>query len=159
MIRDRIHAAARAAKLPAMLATALLFALVAGCAGNTPPAAECPQPRFTDRAPDDYLQRQNPLPRSRDNLKAAEQLYLGGNGSAGCAACHGEQGNGLGPLADRFNPRPRNFACAATVNGIPDGQLFWIIRFGSPGTAMPPHAELSDDQTWQLVHYLRKLAR
>lgn len=151
MNRTRIH-----------LAALLFSCLLAGCAGNNPPAAECPQPRFTDRAPDDYLQRQNPLPRSRDNLKAGEQLFLGGNGSTGstgCAACHGEQGNGLGPLAGQFNPRPRNFACAATVNGIPDGQLFWIIRFGSPGTAMPAHAEFSDEQTWQLVHYLRKLAR
>jgi len=62
-------------------------------------------------------------------------------------------------MSDQFEPRPRNFACAQTVNGIPDGQLFWIIRFGSPGTAMPPHPHFSDGQVWQLALYLRTLAR
>jgi cytochrome c1 len=56
-------------------------------------------------------------------------------------------------------PRPRNFACAQTVNGIPDGQLFWIVRFGSPGTSMPPHPAFSDEQVWKVVAYLRRLAR
>ena len=46
-----------------------------------------------------------------------------------------------------------------TINGVPDGQLFWIIRFGSPDTAMPPHPALSDEQLWQLVFYLRQLAK
>ena len=45
------------------------------------------------------------------------------------------------------------------MNGIPDGQLFWIIRYGSPDTAMPPSNTLSDEQVWQLVNYLRHLAK
>lgn len=143
-----------------MTIAATLLACLASCAGNGgAPAAECPQPRFTGAAPDDYLQRQNPLPRDRADLEAARSLYLGSGGKAGCATCHGERGDGLGVLASQFNPRPRNFACAATVNGIPDGQLFWIIRYGSPGTAMPAHPEFDEQQTWQLVHYLRELAR
>jgi mono/diheme cytochrome c family protein len=44
------------------------------------------------------------------------------------------------------------------VNGIPDGQLFWIIRHGSPDTAMPPSRNLNDQQVWQLVAYIRQLA-
>ena len=38
---------------------------------------------------------------------------------------------------------------------LPDGQLFWIIRNGSQGTAMPAFKNLHDDQIWQLIHYLR----
>ena len=45
-----------------------------------------------------------------------------------------------------------------TIDGVPDGQLFWIIRFGSPGTKMPPNPRFSDEQVWQLVAYLRQLA-
>lgn len=65
---------------------------------------------------------------------------------------------GNGSLASRFDPRPRNFACRQTVNGIPDGQLHWIIANGSPATAMPSNGFLDDGEIWQLVIYLRSLA-
>jgi mono/diheme cytochrome c family protein len=124
-----------------------------------PPPGECPQPRFTGKAPDEYYRLSNPQPATEQSLRAAERMYVGGKSNFGCAACHGRRGDGKGEMAAQFVPRPRNFACAQTVNGIPDGQLFWIIRFGSPGTAMPSHEEFSDEQIWQLVHYLRKLAK
>ncbi len=139
----------------AALAAALV--MVAGAAGALPPASECPQPRFTGKAPDDYYQRRNPLPAGAD-LRAAERLYKGDGKGVACATCHGANGDGRGPMSDMFDPAPRNFACAQTINGIPDGQLFWIIRFGSPKTSMPPHPALSDEQVWQLVAYLRRLA-
>ena len=48
---------------------------------------------------------------------------------------------------------------AKTVNDIPDGQMFWIIRFGTPAGAEPPHKDFSDEQIWQLVLHLRRLAK
>jgi mono/diheme cytochrome c family protein len=122
-------------------------------------ASDCPQPRFTGKAPEEFLARKNPIGATERDLAAAERLYAGPRNKIGCATCHGATGNGKGPMSDHFSPPPRNFACAKTVNGIPDGQLFWIIRYGSPGTAMPPHRELTDQQIWQLVTYLRRLAR
>ena len=68
-------------------------------------------------------------------------------------------GDGKGYLAAQYDPRPRNFLCTATINGIEDGQLFWIIQNGSPGTAMPPSGNLTDIQIWSIVNYLRKLAQ
>jgi mono/diheme cytochrome c family protein len=138
---------------------ALAIALLAGAAlgaAAAPPPSECPQPRFTGRAPDAYYGRENPL-RDADPAEG-RRLYLGDGRGLSCATCHGPKGDGRGELASQFDPHPRNFACAQTVNGIPDGQLFWVIRFGSPGTAMPPHPKLTDDQVWKLVAYLRRLA-
>jgi len=123
-----------------------------------PPAAECPQPRFTGKASAEYLERTNPLPSDADT-GAARRAYLGDGRGLACATCHGKEGDGRGPMASQFSPPPRNFRCAQTVNGIPDGQLFWIIRFGSPGTSMPPHPDFSDAEVWAMVAYLRKLAR
>jgi len=125
--------------------------------GDIPPE-QCPQPRFTDKAPDRYYGLLNPLQPNKEDLAAARKRYLGKDGHFGCEACHGQDGGGNGPLASQFDPRPRNFACAQTINSIPDGQLFWIIRYGSPGTAMPPHPEYTEQETWQLVLYLRQLA-
>jgi len=41
---------------------------------------------------------------------------------------------------------------------ISDGQLFWIIRNGSPGTGMPAFKNLKDREIWLIVLYLRKLS-
>jgi len=45
------------------------------------------------------------------------------------------------------------------MNEIPDGQLYWVIKNGSPGTGMMSFAGLPDEQVWQLVHYIRSLAK
>ncbi|HEX9743495.1 MAG TPA: molybdopterin-dependent oxidoreductase, partial [Nitrospiraceae bacterium] len=68
-------------------------------------------------------------------------------------------GNGAGPLGAGLIPPPRNFTCGSTMKDITDGQLFWVIKHGSPGTGMMPFSGLSDDEVWQLIHYLRSLAR
>jgi mono/diheme cytochrome c family protein len=122
------------------------------------PKSECPQPRFTGSAPQEYLDRKNPVPADADAARA-RSIFMGDGDRVACAKCHGEKGDGRGPMSAMFDPHPRNFRCAQTVSGIPDGQLFWIIRFGSPGTSMPPHPKLSDEQIWQLVAYLRQLSR
>lgn len=140
------------------LLAAALLAAVSLSASAAPPADECPQPRFTGKAPDEYYQRPNPLDPATD-LAEAERIFKGSSNAISCAACHGEKGDGRGRMASMFDPRPRNFQCAATVRGIPDGQLFWIIRFGSPGTSMPGHPNLSDTQVWQMVLYLHSFLR
>jgi hypothetical protein len=61
-------------------------------------------------------------------------------------------------MSSGLKPPPRNLTCSETMAGISDGQLFWIIRNGSPGTGMMAFAGLSDEQTWQLILYVRSLA-
>ena len=124
---------------------------------QTPSPEQCPQPRFTGQAPEPLYSRVNPLEASNANLRAGRELYEDVS-NPGCAVCHGARGAGDGQLAGQFDPRPRNFSCAATIDGIPDGQLFWIIQNGSPGTAMPPFDYFSDEEIWQLVSYLRSLS-
>lgn len=144
-----LSGAIRLATFPAWLVVAALPAFAA--------PAECPQPRFTGKAPDEYYKRINPL--IAGSTRPGELIFQGDVGSANCALCHGKKGDGRGPLSGQYDPPPRNFACAQTINGVPDGQLFWIIRFGSPGSAMPPHSSLKDEEVWQLVLYLRQLAK
>lgn len=125
---------------------------------SQPPPEECPQPRFTGKAPEPDYSFKNPLEASEENLTTGQTYYEGKTKGPGCVKCHGIKGEGNGPLASQYKPRPRNFACAETVNEIPDGQLFWIIKNGSAGTAMPDHPFYTDEDIWQIVLYLRKLA-
>src|SRR5207244_4428487 len=85
----------------------------------------------------------NPLAGRADAAAAGQRVY-----AQTCQSCHGPAGQGdRGPALDsgRF------------THGSGDGDLFHTIRAGVPGTQMPPFARLSDEQTWQLVTYLRTL--
>ncbi len=58
-------------------------------------------------------------------------------------------------MAQGLSPMPRNFTCSETMKEISDGQMFWIIRNGSPGTGMPAYKFLSEDEIWKLILYIR----
>jgi mono/diheme cytochrome c family protein len=121
--------------------------------------AACVQPRSTAKAPDEFLSRTDPLPALSSTTQAGKALFLKTAQPVACAMCHGEQGNGKGVMAAALVPPPRNFTCSAMMQDIPDGQLFWIIKNGSPGTGMMAFVGLQDEQVWQLVHYIRSLAK
>lgn len=120
---------------------------------------KCPQPRFTEQAPVAVYNLKNPLQNSVAVMNAGEELFMDTSAAVPCMQCHGSNGDGRGAMASMFDPPPRNFSCRKTVDGVPDGQLFWIIKNGSPGTSMPAFNKLSDEEIWQLVHYIRKLAK
>jgi mono/diheme cytochrome c family protein len=123
------------------------------------PLGVCPQPRKTKKAPADFLAMVNPLPASNANVKAGEKLFHETAQPLACKQCHGEKGDGKGPLGGGLVPPPRNFTCGQTMNALPDGQLFWIIKKGSTGTGMMSFAGMPDEQVWQVIQYIRTLAK
>ena len=122
-------------------------------------AGACVQPRKTAKAPDEFLTKTNPLSASAGTIQAGKTLFLKTAQPVACAMCHGEQGDGKGFMGAALVPPPRNFTCGDMMKNIPDGQLFWIIKNGSPGTGMMSFAGLPDEQVWQLIHYIRSLAK
>jgi len=119
----------------------------------------CPQPRTTKKAPSSYIHRQNPLPATAKNFERGKALYQKEAKPTACKMCHGVRGNGNGHLARNLDPAPRNFTCEETMNPLPEGQLFWVIKNGSKGTAMPAHKFiLSDRDIWQIIYYLKSFA-
>ena len=122
-------------------------------------AEECPQPRKTSTAPKEFLSKQNPLPLNDKNLKSGEKLFQGKATPIACKTCHGAMGNGAAEPDFESTPSPRNFTCTQTMQKLPDGQLFWIIKNGSKNTSMFAFSNLSDHQIWQLIHYIRAFAK
>ena len=118
----------------------------------------CPQVRFTVPAPDEFLRLKNPLKPDSINLFAGESLFHTDAQPTACKICHGSTGNGMGMMAPGLNPPPRNFSCSETMKDISDGQMFWVVKNGSPGTGMTAYKSLSDEQVWQIILYLRILA-
>ena len=119
----------------------------------------CVQPRKTAKAPEEFLSKTNPLPASAGTINAGKTLFLKTAQPVACAMCHGERGDGKGFMGAALVPQPRNFTCGAMMKNLPDGQLFWIIKNGSPGTGMMSFAAMPDEQVWQLIHYIRSLAK
>ncbi len=127
--------------------------------GHDETSGICPQPRKTVTAPDEYLKLKNPLETTPQNILAGKTLFQVDAKPSACRICHGISGDGLGILFRQVQPKPRNFTCVYTMEELPDGQLFWIIQNGSPGTAMPSFSYLADDQVWQLILYLRSFSK
>ena len=83
-----------------------------------------------------------------------------------CWFCHGEAGDGEGPVASYLWPKPRDFTMGSyklrtTQSGeLPlDEDLFRTISLGVPGTSMPAwESVLSHEERWQAIAYIKNFA-
>ena len=74
-----------------------------------------------------------------------------------CVACHGDKGKGDGVAAAGLQKQPADHTSSA-VQSQTDGAIFWKISEGR--NPMPSYkAMLSETQRWQLVNYIRTLAK
>ncbi len=73
-----------------------------------------------------------------------------------CVVCHGENGAGDGPIADKFDdPKPAELA-GTRVTSLEDGEVFLEISRGF-GTMMPMSENLTARERWDVVNYVRQL--
>ncbi len=98
----------------------------------------------------------SPLRDSSEVVEQGKALY---HGKGTCFNCHGNYGNGKGPGATQLDPSPRNFQHHGFWRHRTEGELFWVIKHGSPGTAMAGFGPvLSDEEIWSLIQYERTFA-
>jgi mono/diheme cytochrome c family protein len=91
----------------------------------------------------------SPVPSSPKTVAAGKATF-----QRLCAECHDEDGKALaqmmGPAADLTDPSRWKY-------GTSEAHLFRSIRDGA-GTAMPVFGnQLSQDQIWELVHFIRSI--
>jgi len=73
-----------------------------------------------------------------------------------CVSCHGETGNGDGPIAWAIEPRPRNFADAAFWKDRTAAQVKEVVQKGKPGTQMGAfEGVLSDAEIDAVVAFIQ----
>jgi mono/diheme cytochrome c family protein len=77
-----------------------------------------------------------------------------------CAVCHGNDGRGMTLIGRGLYPKPPDMTGRATQE-LSDGELYYIIENGIRFTGMPGFAEEpgnnEDNETWDLVHFIRHL--
>jgi mono/diheme cytochrome c family protein len=103
----------------------------------------------------------NPLPAGEEMIAKGKALY---EGKAFCKTCHGPDGKGLGgdiAPGTLKGPLPRNFTDKKWQTARTDGELFWILKNGSKGTAMAPFIPLvlTEEEAWQVLQYVRSFGQ
>ena len=91
-------------------------------------------------------------PRQAPDLRRGETLF-----AQHCAACHGTQGKGDGPLARGMDPAPRNFHDEIRMRQRSLYGLYNTITLGVRGTPMRPFGELSEADRWGLAFFIAGL--
>jgi len=94
----------------------------------------------------------NPIPSSAAVVAKGKELY-----TAMCQHCHGEQGDGQGPMvkSGAYNGVP-NYKDADRASKS-DGQWFYSIYYGK-GMMGAHRSLLSKEEIWSVIHYLRTIA-
>lgn len=104
-----------------------------------------PSPPSADAVP-------NPLKGNAQATQDGKKIY-----TLYCVTCHGSKGRGDGIAAPGLSKPPADHT-SDFVQKQTDGALFWIITEGN--NPMPTYkSTLTEMQRWQVVNYIRTLAK
>lgn len=104
--------------------------------------------------PAEIKERKNPVALSNEILAEGRSHF-----ADHCAICHGNNGSGKTDMGRNLFPKAPDMRQAAT-QGLTDGELFWTIENGIRFTGMPGWSKGTaegEQQTWHLVHFIRRL--
>jgi mono/diheme cytochrome c family protein len=133
---------------PQLLITGKLSLLIISLLAGSGAIAQTP----AWSAPAGAADQKNPVVANPSILAEAKVLY-----AANCGPCHGEKGRGDGPAAQGLTPKPADHS-STLVQNESDGSLFWKMSEGK--TPMPAYGKVfTDQQRWELVCYIRSLAK
>jgi mono/diheme cytochrome c family protein len=93
----------------------------------------------------------NPYAYTKANLEEGKVLY-----TRICSHCHGEAGDGQGPVGLKFKGVP-NYSAGAykTMN---DGHIYHVIQWGR-NRMMPHGSQVNPEERWKIAMYVRVLQR
>lgn len=91
-------------------------------------------------APASADQAMNPYSGNQPAAAAGKKLY-----AQNCAACHGNNLQGMGPAPTLLSP---------SVKNAKSGELFWFVTDGDLNKGMPGWSQLSTQQRWQIVTFM-----
>ena len=75
--------------------------------------------------PEAFPEMKNPMGEDSESASRGEKLYI-----QNCSKCHGESGNGYGPVSHGFTTWPRQLWAWNNAGSETDGYLYWFITNG-----------------------------
>lgn len=126
-------------------------------AQSTQPAQTAQQASSSEAAyfgvPANISAETNPVNPTPAQLDMSKKMY-----SYDCAMCHGADGNGKGNMASSLKTPLKNWQDPASLKGLTDGDLFYIIKNGK-GEMPPEGGRQNDEGIWNLVRVIRSFAK
>ena len=94
--------------------------------------------------------------RSPEIIEKGNRIF---HGKGECYLCHGNNGKGDGIAAVGLDPSPRNFTNPKFKLARTPGEMFWVLKHGSPGRAMMSAIPglISEEEGWAVIAYERSL--
>ena len=135
-----------------LLIVSLLFVVVSFAqAQQTKQPTKLPVAPYT--IPEEAVHQANPVKATPESIAHGKKWY-----GYDCAMCHGREGDGKGEVGTDMKVKVSDFTDFATLKDKTDGELFYIIKVGK-GDMPPEGARVKTDELWDLVNYVRSLAK
>ena len=94
---------------------------------------------------------ENPTTADEASLTRGQELFV-----INCRMCHGQTGEGTGPIAPFLANKPANLT-SDVVQSKSDGSMFLTITNGITGKMPPLNENLLVSERWDVVNYIRTL--
>jgi mono/diheme cytochrome c family protein len=98
----------------------------------------------------------NPVAPDGKSIAAGKEIFFG---KGLCTSCHGDAGRGDGPASPSFNPPPRDFTNAKWQKVRTDGEIYIAITEGTQFGMLAYGDNLTDEERWDLVNYVRTFGK
>ena len=118
---------------------------------NQKPVQEKPAAESKNASEADKLV--NPVKPTTSSIESGKKTY-----SFDCAMCHGKEGAGDGDLAVEMHLKLRDYRDPASLKDLTDGSIYSTIANGK-GDMIGEGGRLKPEQVWDLVNYVRSLAK
>jgi mono/diheme cytochrome c family protein len=136
-----------------LVVIAVMGSAVAISAEKDPLASRVPPDQLADAK-----KAKSSVPSNPATIAEGKAIF---EGKGTCFTCHGMEGKGDGPAATGLDPAPRNFTNKAFTSAKTEGEMMWVLKNGSPGTAMIPMvgSVITEEEGWKAILYERSLAK
>lgn len=121
------------------------------------PAAEQDFSKNTWDLPPGADKTVNPVKATEESIAQGKELFMGRKGN--CIFCHGETGSGNKENLPRLRRVPADLSDAKRMPKLSDGEIFWKITKGIPGIMPSREKQLTEEERWHVVNFVRTLAK
>ncbi len=112
------------------------------------------EPRVPPELLEELQDMDNPYPATPERIELGRKIYFG---KGLCVTCHSDNGKGV----KLPGHSPRDFTNKKWQEIRTDGEMMWVLRNGSPGTAMPVRVGkgINEEEGWNVIHFIRTFTK